>query len=406
MTDFTHALAICHKTSRYSEKLIDNFLMYYAAERENMEREMASRLAPYKKVIRQVDNAEWLNKLKAQYIVHRIFRKDGLIRKYLPHTALKNLSGDEREFLQFQARNPWRFSFSIIAAQPAPDFYEMEDVFRGSRFLLYSPGSTETIKGKPVALWFNLIAFNGNCWQTFGPINAYSSFDPDDIFFFATERNRAIGSEEELMNDVEANPFPYAMLTSGAELPGIISKENPLVYVTATHDWPVFSTDRLAVSFTVEYNKSVYRLSLKAWQEMPHFAVAYYDEKRKSLLLTAMTDRGFNALVMEFNRLNYAFPIEPDVRVSLSMLSTTEKILDKKIVLNPYEKLFEKTTTPGEKKELTKMNELLAMMLPDLNAGREPDIDVLALRTGLDPATIREISKSITASLRKSKGKQ
>jgi hypothetical protein len=51
--------------------------------------------------------------------------------------------------------------------------------------------------------------FNGACWQTFGPVVPFRSFQPDDIFFFATELNLFIETEEDLMADVEENPFPY-----------------------------------------------------------------------------------------------------------------------------------------------------------------------------------------------------
>jgi len=95
----------------------------------------------------------------------------------------------------------------------------MEDVFSDQEFLLYSPGVTKTLEDQSIILWFNLISFNGACWQSFGPIGTYKSFEPDDIFFFATELNPEIADEQELLANLEENPIPYMMLLSGGNYP-------------------------------------------------------------------------------------------------------------------------------------------------------------------------------------------
>lgn len=66
---------------------------------------------------------EWLNKLKAQYIAHKIFKKDGLIKSYLNHSVLRRLNQKEMKYLGFQAEHPWRFSFSVILDNPAENYY-------------------------------------------------------------------------------------------------------------------------------------------------------------------------------------------------------------------------------------------------------------------------------------------
>src|SRR3546814_12868247 len=84
----------------------------------------------------------------------------------------------------------------------------MQDVFTSQKFLLYSTGVTQILSEHPVALWFNLIAFNGMCWQSYGPIGHYQSFRPDDIRYYASELNPREWFEKdaELLENVERNP--------------------------------------------------------------------------------------------------------------------------------------------------------------------------------------------------------
>jgi len=383
MKDFETIKLICEENSKISSKVIDEFLLYYAADRNNLEHEMDQRLASYKHITRKFQK-EWINRLKAQYLAHKIFRKDGLIKSYLNHTALKKLNIEEKNYLEFQAEHPWRFSFSMIKINPAEDFYVMEDVFTEEEFLLFSPGVTKTLEDQSVILWLNLISFNGTCWQSYGPIGAYKSFEPDDIFFFATELKPDIVDEQELMVNLEHNPVPYMMLLSGANTPLIYNKEDQLIHVMAEYDLDSINTKSLTKSFKTEYNKGVYRLSLKNWSKPPHFSQAYFDEKRKIILLSSMTDRGFSALAEGLNEYDYNFSADPFLRINLSMISTASDILKRKIRLIEYEDLFSIETSQPDQENLDKLNTLLKSVLPDINAGREPDIEALAVKAGVD----------------------
>lgn len=398
MKDFETIKFICEENSKISTKVIDEFLLYYAAERNNLEHEMGQRFAAYKHITHKLQK-EWINRLKSQYITHKVFKKDGLIKSYLSHTALKKLDIKERNYLEFQAEQPWRFSFSVIKNRPAESFFIMEDVFSDQEFLLYSPGVKKTLEDQSVILWFNLISNNGACWQSFGPIGAYKSFEPDDIFFFATELKHDIVNEQELLANLEHNPIPYMMLLSGANYPMTYNKRDQLVHVMAEYDLDTINTKSLTKSFKTEYNKGVYRLSLKNWSEPPHFSQAYYDENKKIIRLFSMTDRGFMALVGGLNEYGYNFSSEPFIRVNLSMIITASDILKRKIRINEYEDLFSKETSQPVQENLDKINTFLGLVMPDINAGRKPDIDVLAVKAGIDIKTARALIKKIKGKL-------
>ena len=154
-------------------------------------------------------------------------------------------------------------------------------------------------------------------------------------------------------------------------------------------------TKKLTKDFKTEYNDGVYRLGLKSWNEHPHFSQAYFDEKNRVLLLTALTDRGFAALVVALNSYGYDFSDRSFLRVNLTMVVTAGDILKKKIVLNEYEGMFSVTPSEESKEDLSKLNALIALVIPDINAGRQPNVEALAKKAGMDIETARELIQQI-----------
>jgi len=381
-------------------RVVEEFLFRNVVNHKKFVSEINKRLTPYKHIIREFKD-EWVNLLTMQYFIHAIFKKDGLIKNYLNHSAVKRLSQNEKDFLHYLYYNPWKFSFSVITGQPAENFFEMEDVFTNETFLLYSPGITDIIKKENILLWFNLIGFNGECWQSYGPIAAYQSFQPEDIFFFANEvkPNKWIENGRDLMADVEENPVPYFMLLSGAAYPLTYNKNDQIVQVTAEYDIDSFDTKGLETDFKIEYTSNVYKLALKRWAGHPHFSEAYYDEKEKILILFSMTDRGFTELVNRLNNHGYDLYLEPDIRVNIAMTVTAAKILNKEITLNKYSSLFNKEQANKNDDSLKKINNLLSLAIPDINAGRKPNIEALARKTGVDIESARDIIEHISERL-------
>ncbi|TSA38187.1 MAG: hypothetical protein D4R64_03945 [Porphyromonadaceae bacterium] len=395
MKNFETIRKTCETSSSISKTVIDEFLLYYAAALYKLDRTMTEAFSAYRHVTKEFEK-EWVNRLKAQYLAHKIFKSGGLIRKIITHTELKKLSRSEMDFLEHHARQPWRFCFSIIIENPASDFFNMEDILTGERFTLFSQGTSDIIKSQTTSIWFNLIGFNGACWQTFGPIAAYKSFEPDDIFFFATELDRGIETEEDIVQNLEKNPLPYMMLLSGANIPFTAHKQDQMVQVYSEYPVDKVDTVELKRSFTSEFCSGIYRLTLKRWGGHPHFAQVYYDENKKIVLLSASTDRGFLALVNAINQFGYKFSEEPDIRVNMSMLITSKKILTKEIKINEYDHLFQVDTPPERKEMLDNLNYFMSLILPDINAGRVPDIEKNAAKAGIDVETARNFYKAVS----------
>jgi hypothetical protein len=386
-----------------SAKVIDNFLMYYAVEKEEIEPRMISDFGKFKHLDFGVEQIKFLNMFKAEYVVSKIFLKNGFIKKFLNHSAVKKLPEDEYRFLKQQAEHPWKFSFAEIVNNPADGFYEMEDVFSHDTYLLYSPSIKLTLEETTPNLWFNLIGYNGQCWQTFGVVAHFRAFDADDIFFFATEVNSSIEDDEELINEIEINPVPFFMLMSASENPMISNNGNLIIHNTSVAPIQSFSLDTFNKKFTSAWNDDVFQLKLNNWSEFPHYAIAYIDEKKNTISRTALTDLGFDKLTKALNQNGLNLTADSDIRVSLTMLSTVDNVLNREIELNPYESLFstDENEMEDEKNEfvLEGYNEFIKLAIPLLNEGKRPNLLQMAKQTGID----HETAKKLWAILRKTK---
>ncbi len=394
MTDYKKIRKICEYNSRISTRVVDDFLLAYAARHHGLEKKMNVQFDRYRHVISKFKKAH-VEMFKSQFIIHRVFREGGLIGKFMRNPALERFKGEERDFLEQQVRVPWRFSFSEIIEEPEKDFFRMRDVFSGDEYLLFSPSTTDLAASSKPLLWFNLIGYNGVCWQSYGPIGAFNSFGPDDIFFYATERKPEIEEPEELSMDVEDDPLPYILLHSGAAYPRTYNKKDEMLFLMAEHDLESLDTAGMKKNFKTEYDDGVYRLTHQTMGGHPHFAQAYYDEGGQLLLFSAMTLQGFEKLVKDFNAPGHNFPVEVYLKVRLQMLTTAGDILKRKIVLNEYEGLFTEETDPKSQMAVDDINAFVSLVLPDINAGRVPDIEKAARKTGVHMDTARDVTDMI-----------
>ncbi len=389
MPDYNQLRDLCQQDSDISRTLIDEFLLHYAARQDKAHREFETRISRFKETLKEMP-ANWKDLIKAQYIGHRIFKQGGLIKKYLNHAAVKECSPREQDYLRKLAAHPWRFSFAEVVANPAPDFYEMEDVFTRDVYLLYSRSITQTLSENPVLLWFNLVGFNGSCWQTYGPVIGLKAFTPDDIFFYATELDPDIESETDLAEDVESNPIRYMMLTAGANYPLLESRGHEVVQVFGEGQSAKFDLQRLKGEFKVEYADPVFRLTHAVWSEPPHSSEAYYAEETGVVALTSLTDQGYQEMALLLQKNGLDIPADPDIRIHLPMLTTMEKLYKRRPEFHPYTQLFQAKKSPATEATLGKLNQFLALALPYMNSGAHPDIDALARQAGLDPQTAKD----------------
>ncbi|MBC8316020.1 MAG: hypothetical protein H8E51_11010 [Bacteroidetes bacterium] len=376
----------CVHQSRIGEKVLDGFLMNFIGQRERMDQKMNAYEKKYRHVIRKMPEGFFPTAM-GEIIIGKALAHHGVIHKYLKNVQLLSLDPAERAFLEFQANNPWRYCFAYIAGHPAKEFFLLRDAFVEDEFLLYSPGMEGFwAEGRKQDLYFLLVGFNGQCWQTYGVIVAMRSFDPDDIYFYGAEIFSEVDSDAALMESVYKDPMPYLMLACGMEYPIVMSGDQVLRQMVAVDEINSIETEKLKKHFSIQWNKDIYRISHKEWSGPPCFASAYYNEKRGELSRFAMTREGFDALTRMLIQSGLHIGGEEDYSVGMSMLMTMQEILNKKIKLNEYEKYFpEKNDNTVPQKELDNINRFMNLLLPYINAGTQPDLSTLARQAGIDP---------------------
>jgi hypothetical protein len=104
--------------------VVDEFLMNYVAEKEKLGQPMTAILGKHKTVTNEIGK-EYVSRIMAEFIVHKIFKEGGFIGKYLSQAAIKSLPEEQLKYLKLQHEHPWKFCYSVILNVPAPDFYEM-----------------------------------------------------------------------------------------------------------------------------------------------------------------------------------------------------------------------------------------------------------------------------------------
>lgn len=390
MQNFDNIRSLCEFSTRVFVDAFDDYLLNHAAHHNRLDPEFQKLYSPYKAIGRQMP-ANWKGLIETQYIGHRIFRKNGLIHTYIKNGSLEVLSASSRDHLVKMAAFPWRFSFSKVLHNPAPDFYEMLDMFTAEEYLLFSPSLTLGLKSGSSMLHFNLIGFNGACYQTFGPVIGLRTFNSDDIFFYASECDPSIASDEALVADVEANPLRYMVLAYGSEYPLLMSRGHEVIHSYGGCAFDNFELPDLKKHFKVEYAQQVFRLTHPTWSDIPHFAEAYIDEESGEVFLAALTDQGYQEFSRILANLFPGFPNDPDIRIHAPILTFIGDVLKRKLILNPYSPLFEEKQSPESEEKLSRLNKLLSLALPYVNSGREPVIEDLAKQAGVDPEEAREI---------------
>lgn len=399
MRDYNRILSSCEESSTILETLFDDFLLYYCAEKERLDKKFANKLREYRSIIQKMPD-RWSLWLTSQYIAHRFFCKNGLVRKYINHPEIKQRSPEEIAYLKFQIEHPWRFSFCSIEQNPAEHFFDMKDVLSGEKFLLYSPGLSQTRRQHGfVPLFFFLIGFNGKCWQTYGPQAYFKGLQPFDLLFFAKQLVPGLNSRHQILDLIEINPLPFMMLWVGGEFPPAFHKNDQVILNRSEYHTEDFNPDKFSKDFIIEKKHPVYMLSLKRWHDFPHFSKCFYNMKKNRLILTSMTCRGYSKLVETLNRSGLELPLEPENRVTMTMISIIKEVLRRDVGINPYEKIFTKKPSHTDPEKLAKINTFIESLMEALNSGRDYDIRELAKLSGIEYETAKQLTEQLIGKL-------
>ena len=388
--DYPSLIKKCKRLSDFSEPIL-NHIMYYAADRDKLSQRFDLLAKRHKKVFGRLASANQAL-FKTQYIIHELFKNNGLIHKYLNHSQIKALPKEEYEYLQGQAGNPWIFTYWFVRSNPFPDFFEAVDIFTGEEFLLYSPGASRTLLEMNVVTFGGLISSNGDCYQTYGPLMGFVSFQADDIFFYAGELDPSVETIEDMTELIEKDLFSFLLLSVYSAIPLVQHQGHEILYVLGAIDAVAFELDAWKDTFRVEYAEDVFKMSLKALEGFPHYACVYFDEAGEEMTLSAMTDFGYDQLVKELKKLGIDAPADPHIRLHMSMKTAIEEITGRDPELLPFEDYFSHgSAEPESSQELNAINDFLAELMPAINSKASFDVEELINRTGADPDAAKSI---------------
>jgi len=400
--DYTVIKAKCQKISDFSEPVL-NELMYYGAQKNRLSQRFDQLAKKHKRVFNRLDPSNQ-GLFKSQFIIHEIFKRGGLIHKYLNHTQIKRLPQDVFDYLQKQAEVPWRFAYWYIRSSPSPDFFEAVDVFTGEEFLLFSPGVSRTLMDSNIATFGGLINSNGSCYQTFGPLMGLMSFKADDIFFYAGELDPLVESIDDLTELIEKELFSFILLSAFSAIPMVQHKGDEILSVSSAIEFSDFEVDIWQTDFRVEYSKGVFKMSMREIEAFPHFGCVYWGENEEELMVSAMTDIGYLTLVKCLAKLGIEAPLEPDIRLHLSMKMAINDILGYEVDLVPYEEIFQNRSDENDTSpEMNTLNDFLKMLIPAVNSNKEVDIDRMISETGADPKVAKAVYEDLIKKLERGK---
>ncbi|MBD3347267.1 MAG: hypothetical protein GF401_19605 [Chitinivibrionales bacterium] len=385
----------CKQSSSISESLVDDFLINYCAEHERLNPIMARRLREFREVIQKMPE-RWPFMIASQYIAHRLFREGGFAQTYLERGLLNDRSEDELSWLAFQTEHPWRFSFFTIKEQPDRDFFVMTDELIGEEILLHSPGIANILdQHGPIQMLLLLVGFNGECWQTYGNLAYFRSMQPFDLLYFA----RQLGHSADFLNSIPEilakDPIPFMLLWRGGEIPLAVHGKDLVVFNKSEFHDADFVPEKYAEQFVITKKHPVYRLQLKRWSSHPHFSVCFYHAKRKRLVFTAMTDRGYTKIIEAFETAGNKVPHTPEIRATMAMIFTAKEIFKTEPELVPYEKTFAEPVSPEHQKELDKINSFIRSFLPYHNKKKSFDLHALAEAAGIDDDLAKQVIEHI-----------
>lgn len=386
--------------SAIQERVYDNFLLNFVAEREDFDRKVNILQRKYKSVLRDLP-PEFFGFSMAMMIGGKIFQKNGLLRKYINHPVVKSLPQNEIILLEHYLEHPWKYAFTKIIKHPQRNFFEMLNLFTGEEYLLYSKSVESIFKTHPDALFFNLLSFNGKCWQTNGNVAYFNAFTSNDIFYYGYNIYPDIDDDDDLLEYVHEDPFPFMLLYAGAEYPVAISRGFVQQHSFSSIEVLSLDIEMMRKHFSVEWSQEVYRFSHNKWSQFPHFAESYYEEKLKLLHCTAFTKEGYEGLSLVLSKLGFEFNPWPDITVSPAMVQTMKDIYDKKFEVNSLLNHFKKIDPPDEKNQLDKINHLLKLLLPYFNSGTKPDLQKLAAQANLPLDEAEDLYKQLAKQFRK-----
>ena len=395
----------CKAKAAVSASAIDRKIMYHAAARYGLDKKFDQELKKYPKVLKATDEAA-INYMKAMFITKQIFGEKGLIHAYIEKGQLREYTNEEKTFLIEASQHPWKWSYAVIKENPSPNFFVMTDVFSEEEYLLYSPSMQNILVTERPVMWFNLIGFNGQCHQTFGMLYTFTSLTMDDIYYFATEVDKEVDTDEEILALIDKNPIPFLLLYNFSQTPVVVSHDHVVRYFYSLEDCKEVPIDKFKKDFRISSHPPYLVLELLTHETFPHFARAIFNQDLEEIDLFSMTGEGFHALQQALAAKGLLFSEAPHVIVSPEMKVIIKQILGKEMDILMFSNIVDKAEAKHLLAKITdhppaklknesddadvieeasseQINAFMGALIPHINAKKPVDLEALSKAHGL-----------------------
>ena len=401
----------CKAKAAVSASAIDRKIMYHAAARYGLDKKFDQELKKYPKVVKATDEAA-INYMKAMYITKQIFGEKGLIHGYIEKGQLREYTDAEKTFLIEASQHAWKWSYAVIKENPSPNFFVMTDVFSDEEYLLYSPSMQNILVTERPEMWFNLIGFNGQCCQTFGMLYSFTSLTRNDIYYFATEVDRPVDTDQEILDIIDKTPIPFLLLYNFSRIPIVVSRDHVVRYFYSIEDCKEIPIDKFKKNFRISSHYPYLVMELLTHETFPHFARAIFNQDLEEIDLISMTSEGFHALQQALAAKGLLFSEAPQVIVSPEMKEIVKRILGREMDILMFSNIIEKAeakhllaqitkhpakvdnepddTDDLEEATVAQINSFMGALIPIINTRKPVDIEALAKAHGL---TIKDATK-------------
>ncbi|TVR78374.1 MAG: hypothetical protein EA409_10635 [Saprospirales bacterium] len=384
----------CEVRMEICKNLVDNELVPYSAKHDKTDQKFNRELNNYSIAAKGIPES-LIASLRGQFMGFTIFKKGGLIKKYLENGVFSNKSREEISYLKGFLKKPMRYAFCHLLEKKASDFYLLHDSMLDKEFLIYSPAMTRTMRDldQVIDFWLLLINDNGKCFETYGPVLYFMSLSTDDVIFFAISKmaGKNLGKNigKEFSKDLNNDPVPYLMLAKAMTFNQTVVRGQPVLLFTSAQELEfLIDPELLEFNFEIEYNQGVYKLGLINLDQWPHFSRAYFNEDTLSLEIHSMTENGFLSLIDALHKCGIIVDDEPDFVLQPYLSGLIQEILKKDGNPDEYGILFneEDDLLPGGEdsdEQMESMNNFLFLLLEDLNQGKEPNLKELSKKSNL-----------------------
>lgn len=366
-----------------AETLIPDLLDIYD-RKENVMKKLIRKMEKYRKFIKKSDERV-VERIPDTMFCHQLFKKDGKIHNYLEHPRMKNMSDEERTYIDCSIEEPWEFVLCRFKKGISGDFLEMTDEVKDESFVVYSPSISSILEGVGErVLFFFLRSFNGSCYETYGNIAYFNSFFPQDFIYFAKLQDSSVETMEDVVRHIEKYPLPYLLLIHFADLPLLVMGKKKDLNVFCRSDIKYYDFDRkkLNKSFVIREKEGIFHLKRKISAEQMIKSDVYYNSRKKELTITSLTEKEFEKVSKPF--LQNGESIKIQYSAVSGMVHAASKILGKDKSKVKYSKLFETEVKPEEKEDLNRVNSFLGEVVTSRNEGVLIDIKQTARKYGID----------------------